>query len=97
MGWPVDPGGGWFERRFWRLFDEAFWSGLEAAAGGFLAGCVELAGLTGVDLVRRHQASVGVGMILIIPIEEAAAERLCVLDAAEPLRAGPEKVDRLFR
>jgi len=23
LGWRVDPGGGWFERRFWRLFDEA--------------------------------------------------------------------------
>ena len=25
LGWRVDPGGGWFEWRFWRLSDEAFW------------------------------------------------------------------------
>ena len=78
MGWRVDPGGGWFERRFW--------IGLESAVEGFLAGCVDLVGLTVVDLVRRHQADASMVMILIIPIEKAAAERLCVLDAAEPLR-----------
>jgi hypothetical protein len=49
---------------------------------GFLAGCVDLAGLTVGDLVRRHQADASMVMILIIPIKEAAAERLCVLDAA---------------
>ena len=86
MGWRVDPGRGWFERWFWRLFDEAFWIGLEGAVEGFLAGCEDLVGLTVVDLVRRHQADASMVMILIIPIEEAAAERLCVLDAAEPLR-----------
>jgi hypothetical protein len=71
---------------FWRLFDEAFWIGLEGAVEGFLAGCVDLAGLTVVDLVRRHQTDASMVMILIIPIEEAAAERLRVLDAAEPPR-----------
>ena len=86
MGWRVDPGRGWFERWFWRLFDEAFWIGLEGAVEGFLAGCEDLVGLTVVDLVRRHQADASMVMILIIPIEEATAERLCVLDAAEPLR-----------
>ena len=74
------------ERWFWRLFNEAFWIGLEGAVEGFLAGCVDLVGLTVVDLVRRHQADTSMVMILIIPIKEAAAERLCVLDAAEPLR-----------
>jgi hypothetical protein len=43
---------------------------------------VDLAGLTVGDLVRRHQADASMVMILIIPIKEAAAERLCVLDAA---------------
>jgi hypothetical protein len=47
--------GGWFERRFWRLLDEAFWLELKAAAEGFLA-CMDLAGLTAGDLIRRHQA-----------------------------------------
>ena len=86
LGWRVDPGGGWFERRFWRLFDEAFWIGMESAVEDFLASCVDLVGLTIVDLVRHHQADARVMMIPIIPIEEGAAERLCVLDAAEPLR-----------
>ena len=86
MGWRIDPGGGWFERRFGRLFDEAFWLGLEGAVENLLASCVDLVGLTIVDLVRRHQTDARVVMIPIIPIEEAAAERLCVLDAAEPLR-----------
>ena len=61
---------------------------MDGAAEGFLAGCVDLTGLTVVELVRRHQADASMVMILIIPIEEAAAERLCVLDAAEPLRKG---------
>jgi hypothetical protein len=86
LDWRVDPGGGWFQRRFWRLFDEAFWIGLEGAIEGFLAGCEDFVGLAVVDLIRRHQADPGVVMILVIPIEEGAAERLCVLDTAEPLR-----------
>jgi hypothetical protein len=73
-------------RWFRRLFDEAFWIGLEGVVEGFLAGCVDLVGLTIVDLVRRHQADASMVMIPIIPIEEATSERLCVLDAAEPLR-----------
>jgi len=59
---------------------------MESAVEDFLASCVDLVGLTIVDLVRRHQADARVMMIPIIPIEEGAAERLCVLDAAEPLR-----------
>ena len=74
------------ERWFWRLFNEAFWIGLEGAVEGFLAGCVDLVGLTVVDLVWRHQADASMVVILIIPIEEAAAEGLRILDAAEPLR-----------
>ena len=86
MGWRVDPGRGWFERRFWRLFDEAFGIGLESAVEDFLAGCVHLVGLTVVDLVWRHQADARVVMIPIIPLEEATAESLRVLDAAKSLR-----------
>ena len=59
---------------------------MESAVENFLASCVDLVGLTIVDLVRHHQADARVMMIPIIPIEEGAAERLCVLDAAEPLR-----------
>jgi hypothetical protein len=47
---------------------------------------VGLVGLTAVDMVRLHQADTSRVMILIIPIEEAAGERLCVLDVAEQLR-----------
>ena len=72
--------------RFWRLSDETFWVRLKGHVESFLAGCVDLAGLTVVDLVRRHQADASMVMILIIPIEEAAAERLRILDAAKPLR-----------
>jgi len=46
LGWRVDPGGGRFERRFWRLFDEALGIGLEGAVENYLAGCVDLIGLT---------------------------------------------------
>ena len=59
---------------------------MESAVEGFLAGCVDLVGLTVVDLVWRHQADATMVVILIIPIEEAAAEGLRILDAAEPLR-----------
>ena len=86
MGWRVDPSGGWFEWRFWRLSDEAFWVRLKGRVESFLAGCVDLVGLTVVDLVWRHQADASMVVILIIPIEEAAAEGLRIFDAAEPLR-----------
>ena len=59
---------------------------MEGAFENFLAGCVDLVGLTIVDLVWRHQADASMVMILIIPIKETAAERLCVLDASEPPR-----------
>ena len=52
----------------------------------YLTGCVDLVGLTVVHLIWRHQADASMVVILIIPIEEAAAEGLRVLDAAEPLR-----------
>lgn len=58
----------------WWFFDEAFWIGLEGAVEGSLTGRVDLAGLTVGDLVRRHLADASMAMILIIPIEEAAAE-----------------------
>ena len=71
MGWRVDPA-------FWRLSDEAFWVSLEGRVESFLAGCVDLVGLTVVDLVWRHRADASMLVILIIPIEkqEAVAERL---------------------
>jgi len=52
----------------------------------FFGGLRRPRGLTVVDLVWRHQADATMVVILIIPIEEAAAEGLRILDAAEPLR-----------
>jgi hypothetical protein len=49
---------------------------LEGAVEGFLAGCVDLVGLTVVDLVRRHQADASMVMILIIPIELYQSKKL---------------------
>jgi hypothetical protein len=43
-------------------------------------------GLTVVNLVRCHQADPGMVMLLIVPIEEPAAEAFGILDAAEALR-----------
>ena len=73
-------------RRFGLLSDEAFGVSAEGAVKGDLAGGVDLVGLTVVHLVGRHQADAGMVMVLIVPIEEAATERLGVLDAAEALR-----------
>jgi len=39
-----------------------------------------------VSLVRRHRADAGMVMILIVPMEKAAAEDLGILDAAKTLR-----------
>ena len=42
-------------------------------------------GLTVMHLIGRHQTDAGMVMLLIVPIEEAAAERFGILDAAEAL------------
>ena len=44
---------------------------------------MDCVGLTVMHLIGRHQADAGMVMLLIVPIEEAAAERLGILDAAE--------------
>ena len=51
-----------------------------------MAGGVDLVGLTVVHLVGRHQADAGMVMILIVPIKEATAERLGILNTTETLR-----------
>jgi hypothetical protein len=85
LRWRVDPGGDRFSGRFWRHFDEAFWVGLEGVIEDFLAGVIDLFGLAEMDLIRRHQADAGMMVATIVPVEEVAAEGLCVLDAAEAL------------
>ena len=47
---------------------------------------MDLVGLTVVHLVGRHQADAGMVMILIVPIKEAAAEPLGILNTTETLR-----------
>ena len=83
LRWRVDPGGDRFSGRAWRHFDEAFWVGLEGVIEDFLAGVIDLFGLAEMDLIRRHQADAGMMVATIVPVEEVAAEGLCVLDAAE--------------
>ena len=59
---------------------------LKAPVEGYLPGGMDLVGQTVMHLVGRHQADASMVMVLIVPVEEAATEGLCVLDAAEALR-----------
>ena len=63
------------------LVDEAVGVGAERVVEGFLAGGVDLGGLTVVDLVGCHQADAEMAVVLVVPVEEGAAEGLGVLDA----------------
>jgi hypothetical protein len=56
---------------------------VEGAIEGVLAGGVDCISLTVMHLIRRHQADASAVMLLIVPVEEAAAERLGILDTAE--------------
>jgi hypothetical protein len=71
--------------RFGLLSDEAFRVSVEGAIEGVLAGGVDCISLTVMHLIRRHQADASVVMLLIVPVGEAAAERLGILDTAEAL------------
>ena len=82
----IDPSRDRLCGRFGLLSDEAFGVSAECAVECDLAGGVDLVGLTVVHLVGRHQADTGMVMILIVPIKEAAAERLGVLNTTETLR-----------
>jgi len=55
---------------------------------------VDCVGLTVMHLIGRHQADAGMMMLLIIPIEEVAAERLGILNAAEALWNGFHRWNR---
>src|ERR1039458_10320704 len=83
-GW-IDPCRNWLCGRFGLLSDEAFGVSVEGAIEGVLACGVDGVGLTVMHLIGRHQADACMVMLLIVPIEEAAAERLGILDAAEAL------------
>ena len=58
----------------WRFSDEALRVGAEGAIEGVLARCVDRIGLAVMDLIGRHEAEAGMMVVLIVPVEEAAAE-----------------------
>ena len=84
--WRIDPSCDRLCRWFGLLSDETFGVSAEGAVERYLARGVDGISLTIVHLVGRHQADAGVVMVLIVPIEEAAAERLGVLNTTETLR-----------
>jgi hypothetical protein len=90
VGRRIDPSRDGLCRRFWLLCDEAFWVSAEGAVECDLTGGVDVVGLTVVHLVGRHQADAGMVMVLIVPVEEAAAEYFGVLKSrnAEGIAAG---------
>ena len=58
---------------------------MERVIEGVLAGGMNGIDLAVVHLVRGHQADPDVAVVLVVPIEERAAEASGVLDAAEAL------------
>ena len=63
--------------------DEAFGVGAEGGGQGGLAGGVDLAGFSEMDLVGRHQAEAGMVMVLVVPAKEGAKKGDGVFDATE--------------
>src|SRR3978361_848119 len=82
-GW-IDPCGGWLGGWLWWLVDEALWVVAAGPIEGLLAHGVDGIHLAVMHLVRGHEADPGVMVVLVVPIEELAAEGLGILDAAEP-------------
>lgn len=80
----INPDGGRFSRRLGRLVDEAVWISVEGLVEDFLTGGMYFVCLPIMDLIRRHEADAEMMVVLVIPIEEGAAEGFGVLDAAEP-------------
>jgi hypothetical protein len=58
----------------------------ERAVERDLPGRVNSVHLSEMHLIRRHQADPGMVVILVVPIEEPAAETPGVLNVLEPLR-----------
>jgi hypothetical protein len=79
----IDPCGGWFVGRCRRFSDEAFGVFTERQVESDLASGVHGIGLAVVHLVRGHETDPGVVMVLVVPIEELAAEASGIFDAAE--------------
>jgi hypothetical protein len=84
--WWIDPGGGRFCRRNRRLVDEALRVVAERLIERELASGVDGIGLAVVYLVRSHQTDAAMVVILVVPIEEVAAEASGVLAIAPDSR-----------
>ena len=81
----VDPGCGGFGWRVWRFIYEAVAVLRERTVERVLAGRMDGISLTEVHLVGCHQPDAAVVVILVVPIEESAAEGSGVFDATEGL------------
>ena len=81
----VDPGCGGFGWWVWRFIYEAVAVLRERTVERVLAGRMDGISLTEVHLVGCHQPDAAVVVILVVPIEEAAAEGSGVFDATEGL------------
>ena len=82
-------------RRRWRLVNKALRVLAERAIECVLACGMNCIGLAVVHLVWSDQADPGVMMILIVPVEEAAAEAFGVLNAAEAFGEAGRVLQRL--
>ena len=87
----VDPGLCRHRRRHGCFAYEAFWVGLIGLGQDILAGGMDGVGLAIMHLVRRHQPDADMMVILVVPGEEAAAERPGILDATEALSGASGK------
>ena len=83
---PVDPGGGGFGEGHGCLVHEPRGVLRERAVKCDPPGRVNSIHLPEMHLIRRHQTDPGMVVILVVPIEESAAEVPGVLNAREPLR-----------
>src|SRR5271157_5661399 len=79
----VDPCGGWFGWWYWRFLDESLGIFTECLIKRDLAGHMNGVDLAIMHLVGGHQTDPGMVMVLVVPVEELAAEASGVLDTAE--------------
>ena len=82
----IDPCSCWFGGWRWWFFDEALRVLPERLIEGELAGRVNGVHLVVMHLVRGHEDDSGMVMVLVVPIEETAAEAPGILDATEAFR-----------
>src|SRR5450432_1138929 len=81
----VDPCCGWFGGWNGRFCHEPSGVFAERLIEDDLACCVNGIGLAVMHLVRCHQTNSGMMVVLVVPVKEASAEDLSILDTAESL------------